>query len=65
MASVQMRVHEDMHEQIENTKWEVKYKLRIDIQNAEILNALIYKHLKNLTEQDVLEYRKKVLGKED
>lgn len=65
MASVQVRVHEDMHEQIENAKWEIKYKLRIDIQNAEVLNALIYKHLKNLTEQDVLDYRKEVLGKDD
>lgn len=65
MASTQMRVQDALIEQIENTKWEIKYKLRIDIQNTEVLNALIYKHLKNLSEQDVLEYRKKILGKDD
>ena len=65
MASTQMRVQDALIEQIENTKWEIKYKLRIDIQNTEVLNALIYKHLRNLSEQDVLEYRKKILGKDD
>lgn len=65
MASKQMRVQEKLYDLIENTKWEVKYKLRIDIQDVEVLNALIYKHLKDLTEKDVLDYRKDILGKDD
>ncbi|EXF55648.1 hypothetical protein J502_3248 [Acinetobacter sp. 1294596] len=37
----------------------------MEIQNTDILNALIYKHLDKLTEDEVLEYRKKFLGKDD
>jgi hypothetical protein len=65
MESKQIRVHEKMMEKLDTAKWEIKYKLRIDIQDYEVLNALLYKHLKDLTEQDVLAYRKDILGKED
>lgn len=65
MASAQIRVNDEMKELLETAKWEIKYRLRIDIQNAEVLNALIYCHLKNLTDQDVLKYRKEVLKKDD
>lgn len=47
------------------SKWEIKYKLRLEIQNTDVLNALIYHHLKNLTEDEVLEYRRKILGKDE
>ncbi len=65
MASVQIRVRDELADKIETTKWEIKYKLRMEIQNTDILNALIYKHLDKLTEDEVLEYRKKFLGKDD
>ena len=65
MASVQIRVQEDLEDKIENAKWEIKYKLRLEIQNTDVLNALIYHHLKNLTEDEVLEYRRKILGKDE
>ena len=65
MASVQIRVQEDLADKIENAKWEIKYKLRLEIQNTDVLNALIYHHLKNLTEDEVLEYRRKILGKDE
>lgn len=65
MASVQIRINDEMKELLETAKWEIKYKLRIDIQNAEVLNALIYCYLKQLTEQDVLKYRKEILKKDD
>lgn len=65
MTSVQIRVRDDMADKIETTKWEIKYKLRMEIQNTDVLNALIYKHLDKLKTEDVLEYRKKVLRKED
>jgi hypothetical protein len=64
MSSVQVRVQEKLFKKLEDTKWEVKYKLRMEITEAEILNALIYKHLKTLNEADVLEYRKAILGKD-
>ena len=65
MSSVQMRIRDDLADKIETTKWEIKYKLRMEIQNTDVLNALIYKYLEKLTKEDVLEYRKKVLKKDD
>lgn len=65
MSSVQIRVRDDMADKLETTKWEIKYQLRMEIQNADVLNALIYKYLDKLTKEDVMEYRKKILKKED
>lgn len=65
MSSVQIRVRDDMADKLETVKWEIKYKLRTEIQNTDVLNALIYKYLDKLTKDDVMEYRKKVLKKED
>lgn len=65
MASVQIRVRDELADKIETAKWEIKYKLRMEIQNTDILNTLIYKHLDKLTEEDVLEFRKKYLKKDD
>ena len=47
MASVQIRVQEDLADKIENAKWEIKYKLRVEVIDVDIINALIYHHLKN------------------
>ncbi len=65
MSSVQIRVRDDMADKLETVKWEIKYKLRTEIQNTDVLNALIYKYLDKLTKDDVMEYRKKILKKED
>lgn len=65
MSSVQIRVRDDMADKIETTKWEIKYKLRMEIQNTDVLNALIYKYLEKLTKEDILEYRKKILKKDE
>lgn len=54
-----------MADKLETVKWEIKYKLRTEIQNTDVLNALIYKYLEKLTKEDVMEYRKKVLKKDD
>ena len=32
---------------------------------SDVIHALIYHHLKNLTEDEVLEYRRKILGKDE
>jgi hypothetical protein len=65
MSSVQIRVRDDMADKLETVKWEIKYKLRTEIQNTDVLNALIYKYLDKLTKDDVMEYRKKVLKKDE
>lgn len=65
MASVQIRVRDELADKLETAKWEIKYRLRMEIQNTDILNALIYKHLDKLSEDDVLEYRRKILKKDE
>ncbi|HRB84015.1 MAG TPA: hypothetical protein PLW46_06885 [Acinetobacter johnsonii] len=65
MSSIQMRVKGELADKIETAKWEIKYKLRMEIQNNDVLNALIFKYLDQLTDKDVLEYRKEFLNKED
>ncbi|RKG29018.1 hypothetical protein [Acinetobacter tianfuensis] len=65
MASVQIRVRDELADKLETAKWEIKYKLRMEIQNTDVLNALIYKHLDKLSEDDVLEYRRKILKKDE
>lgn len=65
MASTQKRIRDTLIEQIEEKKWHIKYELRLDIQDTDVINALIWKHLKSLTAQDVLEYRREYLGKDD
>lgn len=65
MASTQIRVQDQLLEKIDDTKWIIKSKLRVEIQNVDILNALILYHLNDLTENEVLEYRKTILGKEE
>ena len=65
MSSSQKRIRNELLDKVEDVKWEIKYKLRLEIQNTDVLNALIYHHLKNLTEDEVLEYRRKILGKDE
>lgn len=65
MATVQIRIRDDFLDKIENTKWEIKYELRTEIQNTDIVNTLIYKYLEQITAKDVLEFRREILGKED
>lgn len=65
MTSVQRRIRTDLLDKVEDVKWEIKYKLRLEIIDTDIINALIYHHLKDLTADEVLEYRRKYLGKDD
>lgn len=65
MATVQIRIRDDFLDKIENTKWEIKYRLRTEIQNTDIVNTLIYKYLDKIDEKDVLEFRREVLKKDD
>lgn len=65
MTSTQKRIRNTLLEQVEEKKWEVKYELRIDIQDVDVINALIWKYLDDLKANDVLEYRRKYLGKDE
>lgn len=65
MSSAQRRIRNDLLDKVEEVKWEIKYKLRLEIQDTDVLNALIYHHLDKLTADEVLEYRRKYLGKDE
>lgn len=65
MTSTQKRIRNTLLEQVEEKKWKVKYELRIDIQDVDVINALIWKYLDELKANDVLEYRREYLGKDE
>lgn len=65
MTSSQKRIRNSLLDNVEEKKWEIKYELRIDIQDVDVINALIWKYLDNLKAQDVLEYRRVYLKKEE
>lgn len=65
MTSIQKRIRTDLLDKVENTKWEIKYKLRLEVSDVDVINSLIYHHLKDLTADEVLEYRRKYLGKDE
>ena len=65
MTSTQKRIRNTLLEQVEEKKWKIKYELRIDIQDVDVINALIWKYLDDLKANDVLEYRRKYLGKDE
>lgn len=65
MTSTQKRIRNTLLDDIEEKKWKVKYELRIDIQDVDVINALIWKYLDGLKAEDVLEYRRKYLGKDE
>lgn len=65
MESKQYRIKCIFEDKINDAKWETKYKLRREISDSDIINALVYKFLDKLTDKDVLDYRREILKKED
>lgn len=65
MTSTQKRIRNTLLENVVEKKWKVKYELRVDIQDVDVINALIWKYLDKLKASDVLEYRRKYLGKNE
>ena len=65
MSSSQVRIRSELLDKVEEKKWEIKYHLRFEIQNTYVINTLIMKHLDDITEEEILEYRRKYLGKDE
>lgn len=65
MSSSQVRIRSELLDKVEEKKWEIKYQLRLEIQNTDVINTLIMKHLDDITEEEILEYRRKYLGKDE
>lgn len=49
MSSNQIRVRNELLDKLSDVKWQLKYDLRLEIQNTDVLNALIMKHLDKVT----------------
>lgn len=65
MSSTQKRIRNDLLEKVNTVKWRVKNETSIDVPDADIINALIYHYVFKLTSEEVKEYRKKYLGKDE
>ena len=65
MSSSQVRIRSELLDKVEEKKWEIKYQLRLEIQNTDVINTLIMKHLDDITQEEILEYRRKYLGKDE
>lgn len=64
MESKQYRIKIVFVDELENQKWEMKYRLRQDITESDILNTLCHKYLKKITEKDLMDYWEEVLKKD-
>ena len=42
MSSSQKRIRNELLDKVEDVKWEIKYKLRVEVIDVDIINALIY-----------------------
>lgn len=64
MESKQLRVKAVFFEPLKDKSFDIKYNLREDVSESDLINTLCYKHLKEITEKDVLDYWKNVLKKD-
>ncbi|NNN24675.1 hypothetical protein HLG94_09710 [Pseudomonas nitroreducens] len=58
------RVRDEFVDVIKERRINMIVETREDVGEADLVNAVLWKHLKDLTTKDVLEYREKVLGKD-
>lgn len=69
MAVLQMaisqRLRDEESEMIEKKTLDIMIEKKLKIKESDVIHALIRKHIKELTANDVLEYRRKYLGKDD
>lgn len=59
------RLRDDEAEMLEKKTLDVMIEKKIRIKESDVIHALIRKHLKDLSANDILEYRRKYLGKDD
>ena len=59
------RLRDDEAEMLEKKTLDVMIEKKLRIKESDVIHALIRKHLKDLSANDILEYRRKYLGKDD
>ncbi|WP_180111693.1 hypothetical protein [Acinetobacter sp. YH12098] len=63
MAQTQ-RLRDEENEMLEKKTLDIMIEKKLRIKESDVLHALIRKHLKDITANDVLKYREEVLGKD-
>ena len=63
--AISQRLREEESEMIEKKTLDIMIEKKLKIKESDVIHALIRKHIKELTANDVLEYRRKHLGKDD
>lgn len=63
MAHTQ-RLRDEENEMLEKKTLDIMIEKKLRIKESDVLHALIRKHLKDITANDVLKYREEVLGKD-
>ncbi|TRX76708.1 hypothetical protein [Pseudomonas mangiferae] len=58
------RVRDEFVEIIKERRINMIVETREDVGEADLVNAVLWKHLSTLTTKDVLKYREEVLGKD-
>lgn len=58
------RVRDEFVEIIKERRINMIVETREDVAEADLVNAVLWKHLETLTTKDVLKYREAVLGKD-
>ncbi|EMF0907543.1 hypothetical protein ACT43R_18510 [Acinetobacter baumannii] len=63
--AISQRLREEESEMVEKKTLDIMIEKKMKIKESDVIHALIRKHIKELTAADVLEYRRKYLGKDD
>lgn len=69
LAALQMAISQRLRDEesdlVEKKTLDIMIEKKLKIKESDVIHALIRKHIKELTANDVLEYRRKYLGKDD
>lgn len=63
--AITQRLRDEESDMIEKKTLDIMIEKKLKIKESDVIHALIRKNLKELTANDVLEYRRKYLGKDD
>lgn len=63
--AISQRLRDEESDMIEKKTIDIMIEKKLKIKESDVIHALIRKHIKELTANDVLEYRRTYLGKDD
>ena len=63
--AISQRLRDDESEMIEQKTLDIMIEKKLRIKESDVIHALIRKYIKEISANDVLEYRRKYLGKDD